>query len=145
MTEQLAITLVAATFGFVSAVFFCIGNVSNTSEKIMIQAIPYWDFSRPVASALAAQRAQYVVGALLLLSAFALQVAAALASSTTPANLPPYLHTWPAIVLAVLVPTGLVAACLSALLYKTTMLKVLRKEEARRLAKEVERKNRGRS
>lgn len=146
MTEQLAVTLAAATVGFASAIFFCIGNASNTSAKILTQATPYWDFSRPVASSLAAQRAQYVIGALLLLIAFALQVAAALASSTNPVALPQWLHTWPAIVLAVLVLTSLIAAGLSALIYKTTMRKVLRREEeARRIAKEAELKSRGRS
>lgn len=145
MTEQLALTLAAASVGFISAVFFCIGTVLNSAEKILAQSTPYWDFSLPVASSLTAQRAQYAVGALLLLASFLLQVAAALASSTTPANLPPYLHTWPAIVLSVLVPIGLVATGLSALLYKTTMRKVLHKEEELRLEREAERKNHTRS
>ena len=143
MTEQLVLTLVAASVGFASAIFFCIGNASNTSAKILIQATPFWDFSEPVASALAAHRAQYVVGALLLLTAFTLQVAAALASSTTLATLPQYLHTWPAIVLAVFAPTYLVAAGFSVLLYKTTMRKVLRMEEERRQKEEADLKSRG--
>ena len=132
MNEQLAFTLAAASIGFVSAVFLCIGSTINTSVKILDQSTPYWDFSKPVASSLAAQRSQYVVGALLLLIAFLLQVAAALASSTTPSSLPLWLHTWRAIVLAVLVSTAPVAGVLSALIYKTTMSKVLRLEAARR-------------
>ncbi|MDO8464844.1 MAG: hypothetical protein Q7S46_06275 [Gallionella sp.] len=143
MTEQLVLTLVAASVGFVSAVLFCIGGILNTSNKILLQSTPYWDFSKPVASSLAAQRSQYVIGALLLVIAFLLQVAAALACSTNPANLPPFLHTWTAIVFAVLVPTGLIAAGLSVLLYKTTMRKVLRLEEARRLQDEIDSKSRG--
>jgi hypothetical protein len=145
MTEQLAITLAAAAVGFASAIFFCIGNASNTSEKILIQATPFWDFSKPVASSLAAQRAQYLVGALLLLTAFTLQVAAALAPSATPADLPPYLHTWPAIVLAVLVPTLLVAALAAWFLFERTMRKVLRLEAARREEDERLAKTRGKS
>jgi len=142
MTEQLAITLAAATVGFVSAVFLCIGNALNTSEKILLQSTPFWDFSKPIASSLAAQRAQSVIGALLLLIAFALQVAAALVSSATPAALPPYLHTWPAIVLAVLVVTLLVAAFGAWCIYQGTMRKMLqqeavRREEDERLAKIV--------
>lgn len=142
MTEQLAITLSAITVGFVSAIFFCAGNVSNTSKKILIQATFFWDFSEPVASALAAQRAQYIVGAMLLLIAFALQVVAALASSTKLANLPTGLHTWPAIVLTVLFPTLLVFALVAWLFYKLTMRKVHRLKAAR---EEDERlvKNRG--
>ena len=132
MTEQLALTLVAASVGFVSAVFLCVGSILNTSVKILDQSTPYWDFSKPVASSLAAQRSQYVVGALLLVISFLLQVAAALASSATQSNLPQCLHTWYTIVLAVLVPTGLIACGLSALIYKTTMQKVLRLELVRR-------------
>lgn len=143
MTEQLVLTLVAASVGFVSAVLFCIGGILNTSNKILLQSTPYWDFSEPVASSLAAQRSQYVIGALLLVIAFLLQVAAALACATTPAALPPFLHTWTAIVFAVLVPTGLVAACFSVLLYKTTMRKVLRMEKERRQKEEADLKSRG--
>ena len=143
MTEQLVLTLVAASVGFVSAVLFCIGGILNSSKKILLQSTPYWDFSAPVACSLAAQRAQYVIGALLLVITFLLQVAAALACSTTPAALPQFLDTWPAIVFAVLVPTGLFAGGLSALLYKATMRKVLRLEEERRKTKEAELKSIG--
>ena len=131
------LTLVAASVGFVSAVLFCIVGILNTSNKILLQSTPYCDFSKPVASSLAAQRTQDVIGALLLVIAFLLQVAAALACSTTPANLPPFLHTCPAIVFAVLAPTGLISVGLSVLLYKTTMRKVLRMEEERRQKEEA--------
>ena len=47
MTEQLVLTLVAASVGFVAAVFFCIGNVLNSSGKILLQATPRYDFSEP--------------------------------------------------------------------------------------------------
>jgi len=125
MTEQLALTLAAASVGFVSAVFFCIGGIFSSAKQITLQSTPFWDFNEYVARALTAQRAQFVVGALLLVVAFLLQVAAALASPTNPSCLPQLLGTWPYLVLAVLVPTGLVAVGISALLYKSTMRKVL--------------------
>lgn len=131
MTEQLALTLAAASVGFVSAVFFCIGNALNSAKKIERQATPQWDFMESVARSLTAQRAQYVVGALLLLVAFALQVAAALAPSTNPVALPQCLQTWTHLVLAVLVPTVLIAGGLSALLYASTIQKVLRLSKER--------------
>ena len=143
MTEQLVLTLVAASVGFVAAMFFCIGSALNTADKILLQATCYYDLSEPLARALSGQRAQYLVGALLLVASFLLQVAAALACSTTPAALPQFLDTWPAIVFAVLVPTGLFAGGLSALLYKATMRKVLRLEEERRKTKEAELKSIG--
>jgi hypothetical protein len=141
MTEQLAFTLAAAAVGFASAILFCVGNASNTAEKILAQTMPYWDFSKPVAESLAAQRAQYIVGALLLLVAFALQVAAALASSAVLAPLPQFAQSWCAIILVVLVPTLFVAWLGARLLYKATMKKVLqleklRRNENERLAKE---------
>lgn len=145
MTEQLALTLAAASVGFVSAVFFCIGNALNSAKKIEMQATPQWDFMESVARALTAQRAQYVTGALLLVVSFLLQVAASLSSSTTPAALPQYLHTWTHLVLAVLVPTGVIAGGLSALLYKSTIREVLRLAEERRLRVEAELKSRGHS
>ncbi len=131
MSEQLAITLIAATVGFVAAVFFCIGNALNTSKSIMRQSVPYWDFSEPVARSLAAQRAQYVIGALLLVVAFLLQVVAALASPTSTACLPMLLVTWPWLIAATLVPTSLVSLFFAWLLYRSTMNKVrlLEKED----------------
>ncbi len=132
MTEQLAITLAAASVGFAAAIFFCIGNALNSAKRITLQATPFWNFNEPLARALTAQRAQYVVGALLLVTSFLLQVWAALASATSPANIPQWLHTWFYLVPAVLFPTGLVAGGLSALLYKATMRKVLRLHKERK-------------
>lgn len=143
MTEQLALTIAAASVGFVSAGFFCVGNVLNTAARITDQASPRWDFSEPVARALATQRAQYVVGALLLVVTFLLQVAAALASPTNHAALPQLLQCWPYFVLAVLSPTALFAGGCAALLYKATIRKVLRLVEERLKQEEQKRKNPG--
>jgi len=94
MTEATALAIISATTGFCASVFFCIGAALNSSKGIIEQATPHWDFSEPVALALASQRAQYATGALLLAVSFPLQVAAALASSTIPAALPQWLDTW---------------------------------------------------
>jgi uncharacterized BrkB/YihY/UPF0761 family membrane protein len=134
MSEQLAITLIAATVGFVAAVFFCIGNVLNTSKSIMRQSVPYWDFSEPVARSLAAQRAQYVVGGLLLVGAFLLQVIGALASSTNQTCLPEWLATWPWLIAATLVPTFLISSLFAWVIYRSTMKKVFTLEKEDREA-----------
>lgn len=94
MTESTALTILSATVGFCASVFFCVGSALNSTKNIVKQATPYWDFSEPVAHALASQRAQYATGAMLLAISFPLQVAATLASPTTPANLPQWLGTW---------------------------------------------------
>jgi hypothetical protein len=126
MTEHFVFTLIAASVGFVSAIFFCIGNAFNTSMKIVRQSTPLWDFSEPVARALTTQRAQYIVGAVFLVATFILQVVASLKSSTNPASLPKWLHSWPHLILTVLISTGLIAGILSWLIYKSTMRTVLR-------------------
>ena len=132
MSEHIAITLVAATVGFVSAIFFCIGNALNSSKSIMEQASTYWDFNPPLGRALAAQRAQYAVGGLLLLVAFLLQVLAVLASSSMPATLPQCVHSEAYLVLYTFIPVVASGAILSFAIYKTTIRKVLQLEAQRR-------------
>jgi len=124
MTSANTLNIIAASIGFCAAAFFCIGNISNSSNKIIIQSTPYYDFSEPVALALAAQRAQYITGALLLVISFGLQIAATQASSTNPVNLPQYVRTWPCLVIAVLVPTALASGLACAGIYRCTKSKI---------------------
>lgn len=143
MTEQLAFTLIAAAVGFVSAVLFCVGTLSNTPRKILTQATMFWDFSKPVAEALAEQRAQYIVGALLLLSSFGLQVAAALGATSAPKWLPGVLQQWPSLVLVTLGVVGVVGWLTSRFIYKRSIARVLALGEAqmREDQAEVDRQN----
>ena len=129
MTEQTAFALAASIVGFISAIFFCIGNLSSLVEKIAHQASTYWSFNESLARALASQRAQYVTGALLLLASFSLQVLATLASSTTRASLPLLLHTWPYLVLAVFVPTALTSWFSCRALGEKTIKQVLARNQ----------------
>lgn len=126
MTEQLALTLIAATVGFVAAIFFCIGNAFNSSKQIALQATPFWDFNEHLARSIASQRVQYVIGAMLLVVSFGLQIAAVLASPTNLANLPQCLQFWLYLVLAVFVPCLATSSGFAWLLYKSTMRKVLK-------------------
>jgi hypothetical protein len=136
MSEQLALTIIAASVGFVAAVLFCVGNALNASDEILLQATPFWDFNQHLARSLTAQRAQYVVGAVLLFFAFALQLAAALASGEKPAPLPSILRTWWAFLVAVLVPVSLLSWLSVWLLFRSTFSKVLTLEAARRVEDE---------
>lgn len=125
MSEQLALNIVAASIGFIAAVFFCIGNALNTSEAIAGQVtLRRTGYIEPLARSLAAQRAQYVWGGIFLLIAFALQLAAALSSSSDPAPLPLFLQSWPCLLAAVCLPTALVGAVGSLLLRNYTIRKV---------------------
>jgi len=123
---QLALSLSAAAVGFAAAVFFCIGNVLNSAEKIRLQATPFWDFSGPLAQALAAQRAQYLAGAVLLVVSFVLQVAASLSPTDMAACLPSWLDSWLAMVVSVLVFALAVGGTGAWIIYKVTLRKVER-------------------
>ena len=126
MTEQLALTLIATTVGFLAAIFFCVGNAFNSAKQIALQASPFYDFNPHLARSITAQRVQYVVGALLLVASFGFQISAALASPTIPASLPQFLQFWHYFLLAVFFPSLTVSAFLAWLLYKSTMRKVLK-------------------
>lgn len=126
MTEQLALSIAAAGIGFIAGIFFCIGNVLNGPKAIAAQVtLRRTGYIEPLARSLAAQRAQYIVGALFLIVAFVLQLAAALASATECAPLPPLLHSWPAPLLAVIIPALLVGWVSVRLLCNHTVGKVL--------------------
>lgn len=125
MTTTTMLNIVSSSVGFCAAIFFCIGNALNSSNQIITQASTYWDFNVSLARSLAAQRAQYVIGALLLVVSFFLQVAASLIPSTTPANIPQYVHTGPYLVLVVLLSTLCLAGACSFVIYKNTDEKII--------------------
>ena len=125
MTLQLALTLAAAAVGFVAAVLFCIGNAANRASTILDIARPRWDFHEPLARSLAAQRSQYIIGAIFLVVAFALQLAAALAPATVTAFAPTPLNSWPVFMTVVLVASGIVAGVAVYCAYRATVRKVL--------------------
>lgn len=126
MVEQLAYTIIAASIGLISAVLFCVGSVLNSPKKILDQATPFWGFSEPIARALAEQRSQYIVGALLLVVAFALQVVAVLASSSIPIVLPTWAQKWYWLVVATLLSTAAVAMVLVHIICRISIVQILR-------------------
>lgn len=70
--------LAASVFGFVAAVCFCAGAASSSSKQILAQSSTYWNFNKHLAHSLCAQRAQYAVGAVLLVLSFLFQSASVL-------------------------------------------------------------------
>ncbi|MDP1638361.1 MAG: hypothetical protein Q8K74_12750 [Candidatus Nitrotoga sp.] len=85
---QRDLTIMAASVGLVSAIFFSFGATSAGPEEICLQATPYWDFSEPVARALSAQRAQNVIGSIFLVIAFILQIVAVVVPPSVSSPLP---------------------------------------------------------
>lgn len=116
MTEQTALTLISACFGFVAAIFFCIGSAFTSHDKMVALSRTYWGANLEFAKATVAQSTQYAIGGLLLLVSFGLQVAATQASATNQImNHPIYGHY-----LFVVVSTTLLVGGLSWLLYVKT-------------------------
>lgn len=94
MPLQVALSLAAATVGFVSAVFFCFGSILTSPEEIALLATSFFDRSAPVVLSLVAQKAQYLVGGLLLCLSFVLQVFAAKADPNKLSPLPQSIGHW---------------------------------------------------
>jgi glycerol uptake facilitator-like aquaporin len=76
--------ILTAFVGFAAAMFFCKGTVSLSNRAIFDLAGTYWNFNRPLADALALQRAEYIAGATLLFISFAAQLAANLLPPDSP-------------------------------------------------------------
>ena len=98
MTEQLLLTLIAASCGFVASVCFAYASAFTSKEKLVAVSKTYWDFNLVFAQATVAQSTQYLVGSLLLFFSFGLQIAAVLASPTNLLTLPQVLSSWLSIV-----------------------------------------------
>ena len=74
--------LIAAGFGFMSALFFALGALTTKSQDIVDLASTYWDYNESLQITLTVQRADYLVGALLLLVTFLLQISAIMSNSS---------------------------------------------------------------
>ena len=98
MTEQLLLTLIAASCGFVASVCFAYASAFTSKAKLVAVSKTYWDFNLVFAQATVAQSTQYLVGSLLLFFSFGLQIAAVLASSANLLTLPQVLSSWLSIV-----------------------------------------------
>jgi hypothetical protein len=126
MTEQTALNLISACFGFVAAIFFCVGSAFMNHEKLVALSRTYWDYNLEFAKATVAQSTQYAIGGLLLLFSFVLQVVATQASTTNQiTNHPIYGHY-----LFVVTATLLILGSLSKILYSKTNKARMQKVEA---------------
>lgn len=130
MSYQLLLNLSAVVVGFLAAICFCVGNVLNTPKTIWQIAKPRWDFSPELARSFASQRAQYAVGALLLVLTFVFQMASMVASTSALAPLPMWLCSWQTFAGVVFVLGAVFASSAIWSLYRLTMRRVLHLEEA---------------
>jgi len=114
MAESLTYTLAAAAVGTVAAFWFCVGSAFMSVTTMAELATSYWDYHKARADAVVSQSAQYAVGALLLVAAFVLQVAAALVPPASQLALPQLLLSPYVFLASVLLP----AWALSFAIYK---------------------------
>ena len=70
------LNLLGAGAGTLSAAFFALGTLQLNEKSILEIAGTYWDFNKHLAASISAQRAEYIIGAGLLLLTFILQIAA---------------------------------------------------------------------
>ena len=97
--------LLAAGAGTLSAAFFAIGTLRQSDRTIFEIAGTYYDVNKHLAEALSEQRAEYAVGAFLLLATFLLQVSA---NIVPPTLQPSFLQSeW----MAIGVASAVLAAC----------------------------------
>jgi hypothetical protein len=78
MLLSMFFNILAACIGFMASIFFAIGALTMTPAKIQKVAATYWDSNQHWGDSIADQRADYIVGALLLLLSFSSQLAATL-------------------------------------------------------------------
>lgn len=126
MSEQQVISITGVSMGLVAALFLCVGGASMSATSITKLSKMRWDFNQDVARSLAAQRAQYATGALLLLGSFVLQATGLFASPTNLVTLPQCFQTWHALALSVMTAAGAVGLVLCTIIYMTTISKMLR-------------------
>jgi len=74
MTFSAQLETIAASIGFLAALFFGLGALVIRSKEIIDISSTYWDYNENLQKSLVAQRADYIIGALLLLASFLIQV-----------------------------------------------------------------------
>lgn len=135
MSAQTFLSLLAASIGFLSALFFILGPIDlKIKDIISIASSAYGGFSRAFANSLAAQRADYIIGALLLVLTFSLQIAANLIPASLQAGI--FLSFDNGIYVIVLLTCALllIALAFRAAFAKSTRKRIRQELEARNIA-----------
>lgn len=133
MTLSTFLNILGACVGFISAIFFSVGAMTMTPEKIFRVAASYWDANQHWGDSIADQRADYIAGGLLLLLAFSAQLSANLVPSTAEPSLLQPFGCAIAEILAVLVLLLVCSALLRNAIAKSTRQK-MRQLQAEELA-----------
>ena len=136
---QAIFSVASIAIGFVAAVCFCIGAATNGPKNIAISSATIVGANPAIMRSLSAQRAQYLVGALLLVASFGLQVGVVLTPKDAQVGLPLVLQS----PLALLVSTFLIAAVIAFLaISKLTTYTIQAANESLQRMKEEQAKRR---
>lgn len=82
MAQQTALNLMSAFFGFIAAIYFCIGSAITNKKKLAAMSMTHWGYNRNFAKATTSQSTQYAIGGFLLTISFLLQLVATQVSTT---------------------------------------------------------------
>lgn len=82
MVLALLLNVLGLCIGLMSALFFSVGAITMSPAKIQKVSASYWDANEHWGDSLADQRADYIVGAFLLLLSFSLQLVGSLIPPT---------------------------------------------------------------
>ena len=142
MSLSIFLNTLGLCFGFLSAIFFSVGALAMTPAKIQKVAATYWDSNQHWGDSIADQRADYIVGALLLLLSFSLQLAATLIPQDVQLSLLQPLGFAIAEMLAVLVFLLVCSVLFRTAIAKSTRQSVRRMQTEKTAAEEQAAKNR---
>ena len=106
---QTTFNIASIAVGFVAAICFCIGAATNDPRNIALSSATIVGSNPATMRSLSAQRAQYLVGALLLVASFGLQVVVVLAPKEAQVTLPVILQSPLAVLVSVLAIASVVA------------------------------------
>ncbi|MEI6302803.1 MAG: hypothetical protein WCR74_15275 [Betaproteobacteria bacterium] len=136
------LNILGACLGFISAMFFAIGALGMHPQNILKISTSYWDANQHWADSIADQRADYIVGALLLILSFSSQLAANLVpSDAAPSFLQPLGYAI-AEIIAVVSFLLICSVLLRAAVAKTTRQKVQQLQKEKLAAEDLVAKNR---
>lgn len=91
MTADTFLNIFSACIGFVAAMYFAAGMLRMSAEDVWRTVRSHWDINEHLLRSVAAQRAEYIVGATYLLLSFSLQLSANLVpSALEPSFLQPF-------------------------------------------------------
>jgi DNA-binding LytR/AlgR family response regulator len=116
MTLQASLNLISISVGFIAGICFCAGAATNTSRQIANLAGSRIGYNLEIIQSFSAQRAQYLVGAILLMSSFGLQIAALMTAATTPG---PFESATAVVVITALVASALAYFAIRVITKKT--------------------------